>query len=452
MRMFEADKISGAEASNFAMSAVLGVFEKYQETARFKYPFYGLTVDTATGRMTEWIRRDQYAEVTQHILDTVQREGLGYFSTIRKDSVGAVGSFLDHVREFTPTLSQLTDDELLDAYDHASEEYCTKYALGLVTFLYEEIISERLSAALSARYTDATERISSLLSTRYKSFIVESEEALQQVQKATDNERQKYIDAYIRDFFYMRATYLRCEHITPEMVVEMASHTESHPQKDIGGIETELTDEERAIVDVLRETEIIRDLRKKLATIGNYMMFEFVREAVRRTKLSQDIVTRIFWNEYAKLMRDPTSMAEVLQKRIITSAVLEADRTYYLEYNAFVDRAASEADTGEVRGTPASGGTVRGRACVILGTSDFGKFQRGDILIAEMTRPEFVPVMRLASAFVTDEGGLTCHAAVIAREMRKPCIVGTRRGTSTFKDGDLVEVDANRGIVRIAKG
>jgi pyruvate,water dikinase len=61
-----------------------------------------------------------------------------------------------------------------------------------------------------------------------------------------------------------------------------------------------------------------------------------------------------------------------------------------------------------------------------------------------MTRPEIVPYLRNAKAIITDEGGITCHAAIIAREMKKPCIVGTKIATKTFKDGDEVEVDANK--------
>ena len=59
-----------------------------------------------------------------------------------------------------------------------------------------------------------------------------------------------------------------------------------------------------------------------------------------------------------------------------------------------------------------------------------------------------VPVMQLAAAFVTDEGGVTCHAAIISREMKKPCVIGTKHATKVFKDGDKVEVDANKGVVK----
>ena len=68
-----------------------------------------------------------------------------------------------------------------------------------------------------------------------------------------------------------------------------------------------------------------------------------------------------------------------------------------------------------------------------------------------MTFPSFVVAMKKASAFVTDEGGITCHAAIIARELKKPCIIGTKNATQVLHDGDLVEVDANKGIVKIIK-
>ena len=68
-----------------------------------------------------------------------------------------------------------------------------------------------------------------------------------------------------------------------------------------------------------------------------------------------------------------------------------------------------------------------------------------------MTTPDYIPAMKKAAAFVTDEGGITCHAAIIAREMKKPCIVGTKIATQILHDGDLVEVDADKGVVRIIK-
>ena len=85
---------------------------------------------------------------------------------------------------------------------------------------------------------------------------------------------------------------------------------------------------------------------------------------------------------------------------------------------------------------------------MLYSSDDINKVLRGDILVATMTFPNYVPAMEKAAAFVTDEGGILCHAAIIAREMRKPCIIGTKIATKVFKDGDKVEVDATKGIVR----
>lgn len=73
----------------------------------------------------------------------------------------------------------------------------------------------------------------------------------------------------------------------------------------------------------------------------------------------------------------------------------------------------------------------------------------GDILVTGMTTPDFLSAIRKSAGFVTDEGGITCHAAIVSRELKKPCIIGTKIATQILKDGDLVEVDANKGIVKI---
>jgi len=82
---------------------------------------------------------------------------------------------------------------------------------------------------------------------------------------------------------------------------------------------------------------------------------------------------------------------------------------------------------------------------------DIRNFERGKILVAASTAPIYVPAMERAVAIITDEGGLLSHAAIISREFKKSCIVGTKIATAVLRDGDLVEVDANKGIVKILK-
>lgn len=68
-----------------------------------------------------------------------------------------------------------------------------------------------------------------------------------------------------------------------------------------------------------------------------------------------------------------------------------------------------------------------------------------------MTTSNLIPAMEKAAAFITDEGGVTCHAAIIAREMKKPCVIGTKIATKLLKDNDTVKVDANKGIIEIMR-
>ena len=108
----------------------------------------------------------------------------------------------------------------------------------------------------------------------------------------------------------------------------------------------------------------------------------------------------------------------------------------------------SEKGTTQVSGTVASKGKVQGIAQVILKPSDIKNFKEGNILITSMTTPDFVVVMKKAIAIVTDEGGITCHAAIVSREFGVPCIVGTKNATKTFQNWDKIEVDAIKGIVK----
>ncbi len=94
---------------------------------------------------------------------------------------------------------------------------------------------------------------------------------------------------------------------------------------------------------------------------------------------------------------------------------------------------------------------ARGIVKIVLKSEDFRKMKKGEILVTDETNATFLPVMKLAKAIITDEGGVLCHAAIAARELKKPCIVGTKIATHVLKDGDLVEVDANKGFVKILK-
>lgn len=132
--------------------------------------------------------------------------------------------------------------------------------------------------------------------------------------------------------------------------------------------------------------------------------------------------------------------------RIVTDNTIDDFLNECLDFNL-----KARKETREIKGQVAQPGKVQGKVKLIFGPQHNNKITQGDILVSVSTSPQLLPAMKLASAFVTDMGGITSHAAIVARELKKPCIVGTKIATKVFKDGDLVEVDADKGVVRIIK-
>lgn len=110
-----------------------------------------------------------------------------------------------------------------------------------------------------------------------------------------------------------------------------------------------------------------------------------------------------------------------------------------------------ERKVNQLKGRIASKGKGKGVVKIVLGQESFGKFKKGNVLVVNNTTPNYVSIMKKATGIVAEEGGLTAHVSVVSREFKIPCIVGIKNITNILKDGDLVEVDANKGIVKILK-
>ncbi len=111
----------------------------------------------------------------------------------------------------------------------------------------------------------------------------------------------------------------------------------------------------------------------------------------------------------------------------------------------------TENENTSLKGDVAYPAQARGKVCIIYSEADFPKFEEGDILVTPMTVPKFTEIIAKASGIITDEGGITCHASIIAREMHIPCLVGCKNATKLLKDGDLVEIDGATGNITIIK-
>ncbi len=172
----------------------------------------------------------------------------------------------------------------------------------------------------------------------------------------------------------------------------------------------------------------------------------------KQTGYDKDLILMMSRKELYKYQESgqlPTK-DELKQRYICCGAYFDKEGTHFLSKEEVEDieggwlkRVASEGFSGTV----AYVGKVSGVCRIVL---DYKKsdLKEGEILVTGMTDPHFVPLMKKAAGIITDGGGLLSHAAIIARELNKPCIVGTKIATKVLKNGDIIEVDAERGIVK----
>jgi phosphohistidine swiveling domain-containing protein len=165
---------------------------------------------------------------------------------------------------------------------------------------------------------------------------------------------------------------------------------------------------------------------------------------------------------------DCLTVEEIIDKKVPPAEELKKRRKGYIftdnklfvgvsrkeiedKYEIIFEDLTLSNDLKEINGVSAFSGNVMGKVKIVLSLKQLSKIEEGDILVSTMTMPDFLPAIKKASAIITDEGGLLCHASIISRELKKPCIIGTKIATKVLKDGDLVEVDADKGLVKIIK-
>ncbi|MBI5071329.1 hypothetical protein HZB93_00300 [Candidatus Falkowbacteria bacterium] len=215
-------------------------------------------------------------------------------------------------------------------------------------------------------------------------------------------------------------------------------------------------DYERNIIELARDLVFFKPYRRELQTWSYYHAEFLLKEIAKRLRLSLKQVRMML----------PEEMEEALLRGKINSGVIN-ERIKLVVYGRkggrklcltgkqaqdfFHENAGKEKEikaVKEITGAVAFKGKARGKVKLINTPEEIKKMNEKDILVSAATSPNLMPAIRKAAAIVTDEGGIMCHAAIVAREMKKPCVIGTKIATKVLKDGDLVEVYATKGVVK----
>ena len=218
---------------------------------------------------------------------------------------------------------------------------------------------------------------------------------------------------------------------------------------------------------VINENDLSQAVRRKLKEMRGIADYEkiqkdflplFFKELEKRKKIKVNLLFYALPEEIVDLLKDNRIIkSDVLKdrKKLILFLTLNGRKTkiftgtkakQILESNIKEQKLTADF----IKGNAANKGIVKGRVRLILREADLNNLDN-KIVVAPMTSIKFVPYLKKVKGIITNEGGIACHAAIVSRELNVPCIVGTKIATKVLKDGDLVEMDADKGIVKILK-
>ncbi len=216
------------------------------------------------------------------------------------------------------------------------------------------------------------------------------------------------------------------------------------------------------LINVLSNFLYLKEARKEIQIyLLNFAMHRWFCEFSKRFDFSPLQARYILPNEYKDILvfnREPLSV-DILNKRYQKSAYciisnkekIVFGKDFDLLKRMYLIEQKIDKNIKEIKGIVAFSGVTSGKVKIVNSTNDLNKFMKGEILVSISTNPSLIAAINKASAIITDTGGVTCHAAIVARELKIPCIIGTKIATKVLKDGDLVEVDANKGIIKKLK-
>ncbi len=384
-------------------------------------------------------------------------------------------------------LSELRDTELLALHDdflhitlrrNSSSSVIDGFALGTDTLIAEKIKVVYETSKLKETMR-STEVFSILTAPVHLSFINHAEVALLKLAvavKKDPNRKEDLLAEHQKNFFWIRNNYVDANvldtvyfneeldkifsiNIDVEEEIKKIEETPQVNKNRKAELMKKLTldDELKLLIKVSEDFTYWQDERKKATFWTAHYATLILEEIGKRVGISADLL------KYAS----PREIAAVFKKEITQEELTERQKNsvFYWDTEGHECLSGEEAekvkqtilgttdlsDVDDFRGLTASMGKATGTVKVLKSAKEVDKVEEGDILVAVMTRPDYVPAMKKAAAIVTDEGGVTCHAAIVSRELGIPCIIGTKIATKVLKDGMQAEVNANHGWVKIVK-
>jgi len=441
------------------------------------------------GKADWYIDLSEIARVTERIM-ALSRKYPQFGKKIMKEYAAHDDAFYEMCRRIEKThLHRLSNHELIQIHNdfirstlnrNSSSSIIDGFALGTDRILEEKIKKAYDTCPAISNVHRFPEVFSILTAPAHSSFIRDAElEFFQLILKirARREKKQKLIRAYRDRYFWIKNNYVDAHTLTTAYFEEEIARIESSgidADGEIARIEKLPVDTRRKKTSLLKkltlDKEIIfllsitedftrwQDERKKATLFTAHYATAILDEIARRVNIPFDLIKYLSPREIPRIFTDTPSRALLEERRHHSVAYWDEDGHEIISGKKNVATLRKKLlgeksfqDVQDFRGISAALGKAQGKVRIIRSVKEVHRVEKGDVLVAVMTRPDYVPAMKKAVAIVTDEGGITSHAAIVSRELEIPCVIGTKIATHTLHDGDFVEVNANHGLVKILK-
>lgn len=400
-----------------------------------------------------------------------------YISSVVKDNLEAGNELLSYTKTFEVSFENFKNQDLADKledYYHKNKRYCGYY----LVVLFQKALTD-LAHNLAKKYktTEYSEQEVFNLITSPSKLTSAEKEVDDFLKICIEYQDKKDINAkaneHAKKYGWLALRYFKGNLWTGEQIKnrvelyrnnareELESRIKSRDRREqkLKDVFALMNSKEHDLISQIRDIVYLRTKRAEFVDESSAQVLNFVEEIARRLNFSREELIHCVPQEIAAKLRgediDLDKIIKERQKGYLMFLVSGGPATiltgndvaeYVNKHPVLAKQSLKEVK--QLEGTTAFAGRVVGTVRVVKDAQDLHKVKAGDVLVAVMTFPHFIVAMERAAAFVTDEGGILCHAAIVSREMKKPCVIGTKIATKVFQDGEMVEVDAENAIVK----
>ncbi len=381
--------------------------------------------------------------------------------------------FTKHERLFkkleTKKLSDTTNKKLFKLVQHLREAMTDAVGIAHIVDAVGQEIEKELKHNLKTELGQdgVKEYFAALTTPSAPSFVAREDRELQKIRGWSGTRRQRALKQHLQQYRWIQNSYRGPNRVTVDTLEErlQAAPVKTEIKRAHSAKEKEklmktlsLSAQTRHFLRNIDFITIWQDERKEKVLKTVEYLSSILAEVSKRVGIDVNDLYYLGTKDITNLisLEDLQGLAlELAERRRGCYFLHDGPQQYVIsgaDYQNIValQQTTTQAEAGkEIHGSVANPGTVTGKVAMCLNFSSLHKVQKGDILVTSMTRPEYMPALKKAAAIVTDEGGITSHAAIVSRELGIPAIIGTKIATKVLKDGMDVEVRANHGFVKI---